>query len=76
MQSLFKWKKSIGKAVLAARLSPCTKQRVDIAQKMGDKELITQQINCLVLICEAKTWSLKKKGNAVSVLSILATGLS
>ena len=38
----------------------------------------TQQISSLVLICEAKTWSPKKKGkgNAVSVLSISVTGLS
>ena len=50
---------------------------------MGDWELtlnavsFIQQISSLVLICDAKTWSLKKeKGNEVSVLNVLATGLS
>ena len=45
-------------------LNLCAEQRVDFAQEMGDKELIThkgvsstQQISSLVLICDAKTWS-------------------
>ena len=38
----------------------------------------TQQISSLALICDAKTWSHKKKGKgkAVSVLIVSATGLS
>ena len=57
---------------------------MDFVQEMIDWELthkgvsFTQHILSLVLICDAKTWSQKKKGkeNAASVLSILATGLS
>ena len=69
--------------VSATGLSLCTKQRVDFVWEMGDWELtlnavsFIQQISSLVLICDAKTWSLKKeKGNEVSVLNVLATGLS
>ena len=69
--------------VSATGLSLCTEQRVDFVWEMGDWELtlnavcFTQQISSLVLICDAKTWSLKKeKGNEVSVLNVLATGLS
>ena len=69
--------------VSATGLSLCTEQRVDFVWEMGDWELtlyavsLTQQISSLVLICDAKTWSLKKeKGNEVSVLYVLATGLS
>ena len=69
--------------VSATGLSLCTKQRVDFVREMGDWELtlnavsFIQQISSLVLICDAKTWSLKKeKGNEVSVLNVLATGLS
>ena len=69
--------------VSATGLSLCTKQRVDFVREMGDWELtlnavsFIQQISSLVLICDAKTWSLKKeKGNEVSVLNVLANGLS
>ena len=69
--------------VLATGLSLCTDQRVDSEQEMGVLELtlnrvsFTQRISSLVSICDAKTWSQKKgKGNAVSVLIVLATGLS
>ena len=69
--------------VSATGLSLCTEQRVDFVWEMGDWELtlnavsFTQQISFLVLICDAKTWSLKKeKGNEVSVLNVLATGPS
>ena len=68
--------------VLATGLSLCADQRVDSEQEMGVLELtlnrvgFTQRISSLVSICDAKTWSQKKrKRNAVSVL-ILATGLS
>ena len=49
----------------------------DFAQEMGDLKLalkevsVTQQISFLVLICDAKTWSLKKRNKTVS-----DTGLS
>ena len=66
--------------VSATGLSLCTEQRVDFVWEMGDWELtlnavsFTQQISFLVLICDAKTWSLKKeKGNEVSVLNVLST---
>ena len=69
--------------VLATGLSLCADQRVDSEQEMGVLELtlnrvsFTQRISSLVSICDAKTWSQKKgKGNAVSVLIVLATGLS
>ena len=68
--------------VLATGPSLCADQRVDSAQEMGGLELtlnrvsFTQRISSLVSICDAKTWSQKKgKGNAVSVLIVLATGL-
>ena len=54
--------------VLATGLSLNAEQKVDFVQEMGDKELIThkgvsstQQISSLVLICDAKTRSHKKK---------------
>ena len=53
--------------VLAAGLSLYTDQRVDSAQEMGGLELtlnrvsFTQRISYLVSICDAKTWSQKKK---------------
>ena len=69
--------------VLATGLSLCADQRVDSEQEMGVLELtlnrvsFTQRISSLVSICDAKTRSQKKgKGNAVSVLIVLATGLS
>ena len=70
--------------VLATGLSLCAEQRVDFVQEMGDKELthkgvsFTQQISSLVSICDAKTWVPQKRGKekAVSVLIVLATGLS
>ena len=71
--------------VLATGLSLCAEQKVDFVQEMDDKELIThkgvsstQQISSLVLLCDAKTRSHKKKGKgyAGSVLIVLAKGLS
>ena len=71
--------------VLATGLSLFAEQRVDFVQELWvTLELIrkgvsfTQQNSSLVLICDAKTWSHKKekKLNAVSVLNVLATGLS
>ena len=69
--------------VLATGLSLCADQRVDSEQEMGVLELtlnrvsFTQRISSLVSICDAKARSQKKgKGNAVSVLIVLATGLS
>ena len=53
--------------VLATGLSLYTDQRVDSAQEMGGLELplnkvsFTQRISSLVSICDAKTWSQKKK---------------
>ena len=70
---------------MATGLSLCAEQKVDFVQEMDDKELIThkgvsstQQISSLVLICDAKTRSHKKKGkgHAGSVLIVLAKGLS
>ena len=58
---------------------------MDFVQEMGVIQLthkwvsFTQQISSLVLICDAKTWSYKKKKGKreeVSVLIVLATGLS
>ena len=53
--------------VLATGLSLCADQGVDSAQEMGGLELtlnrvsFTQRISSLVSICDAKTWSQKKK---------------
>ena len=53
--------------VLATGPSLCADQRVDSAQEMGGLELtlnrvsFTQRISSLVSICDAKTWSQKKK---------------
>ena len=48
----------------------------DFAQEMGDLKLalkevsVTQQISFLVLICDAKTWSLKKRNKTVSDIGL------
>ena len=53
--------------VLATGLSLCADQRVDSEQEMGVLELtlnrvgFTQRISSLVSICDAKTWSQKKR---------------
>ena len=53
--------------VLATGPSLCADQRVDSAQEMGGLELtlnrvsFTQRISSLVSICDAKTWSQKKR---------------
>ena len=56
----------------------CTRECGWLRAKPPWSQTVTQQITSLVLICDAKTWSHKKeeKLNAVSVLNVLATGLS
>ena len=55
------------KTVLDNELSLCTDQVFDFVQEMGDIKLasqeagVTQNISSLVLIFDAKTWSLKKR---------------
>ena len=71
-------------SVSAAGLSLYAEQRVDFVQEIGDKELthkgvrFTQQISSLVLNlwCKDLVPQKRGKGNAVSVSSVSAAGLS
>ena len=57
--------KKEGKTVSDLGLSLCADRVLDFLQEMGDLKLallgtgVTQNISSLVLICDAKTWSLK-----------------